>query len=111
MITAKCLIEGQYASDTPMTVYTAPASTKTIIDKFTAFNANAGDLTITIYIVPSGGSASDANAILKTHTITTNTCFDSTELRNQILNAGDFIVVFASVASSISIRASGREVT
>lgn len=110
-VTAKCLLEAKFASDSATTEYTAPLNTKAIIDKFTATNTDSGAVTITIYIVPSGGSASDSNMIVKTKSISAAETFDFSVLQNQILNTGDFIRVVASVASKMVIRISGREVT
>ena len=110
-VTAKCLLEAKFAASSATTEYTAPASTKTIIDKFTATNTDSGAVTITIYIVPSGSSATDSNMIVKTYSIAAATTHDFSELQNQILNTGDFISVLASTASKMTIRISGREIT
>lgn len=110
-VAAKCLINSKYAANSVATEYTAPASTRVIVDKFTATNIDSSSRTLSVYLVPSGDSASDANLVLDSVSIAANTCRDCTELKNQILNAGDTIQVLASASSNINIRASGREVT
>lgn len=110
-VTAKCLLEAKYASDSATTEYTAPLNTKAIIDKFTATNVDSGAVTITVYIVPSGGTATDSNMIIKAYSISAGATQDFSSLQNQILNTGDFISILASVASKMVIRISGREVT
>lgn len=110
-VTAKCLIEAKYAADSDTTEYTTAANTRTIIDKFTATNTDGSDQTITVYIVESGGSVGAEKTITSAQSITAGVSVDLTEMKNQILNAGDFIAAKASVASKVVIRASGREVT
>lgn len=110
-VTAKNLINSKYAADSATTEYTAPASTRTIIDKFTATNITGGAVTLTVYLVPSGGSAGDSNKVISALSIAAGATDDIEELKNQILATGDFISVLAGAATSIVIRASGREVT
>lgn len=110
-VTAKVLINSKYGSVSDSTEYTAPANTRTIIDKFTATNTDAGSQTITVRIVPSGAIAGASHNIISSKTIATGVTADLSELQNQILAAGDFINVQTSVSSKIVIRASGREVT
>lgn len=109
-ITAKNLIASKYASDSDHTEYTAAAGTHTIIDKFTATNTDSGSQSLTVNLVPSGGSVSASNLVIKAKSISAGATADITELQNQILNPGDFISVVASVASKVVIRSSGREV-
>lgn len=110
-VTAKCLVESAFAASSAATVYTVPGSTKAIIDKFTATNTDGSTRTVTIYLVPSGGSAGTSNQIIQARSISAGATSDITELQNQILNTGDFISVLASAGSLVVIRASGREIT
>lgn len=110
-VTAKCLINAKYASNSNTTEYTAGGGIHTIIDKFTAYNSDASARTISIYLVPAGGSAGSDNLLISVQSINAGAWWDSTELKLQVLNPGDFIVIVASVASKVSIRLSGREIT
>lgn len=110
-VTAKNLISSKYAASSATTEYTAPASTRTLIDKFTATNTDGAAQTITVYIVPSGGSAGGSNIIVSAFSMAAGETKDFSSLQNQILNTGDFVSVFASVPSKVVIRLSGREVT
>lgn len=110
-VTAKPLIQAKYAGNSLTTEYTAPASTRTIIDKFTATNTDSGSETVSVHIVPNGGSASASNIITSALSIAAGASVDLPELKNHILATGDFISVVASVPSKMVIRASGREVT
>jgi hypothetical protein len=109
-ITAKCLIDAKYAGSSATKEYTAPSSTKTIIDKFTATNTNDSAITISVYIVKSEDTATDSNLVIDEKSIDSKATADLSELQNQILNTGDFVSVKASVASKVVIRVSGREV-
>lgn len=109
-VTAKVLINSRYAGSSATTEYTCPTSTRTIIDKFTATNTDSGALTITVYIVPSGGSATGSNTITKAYSISAGATVSLSEMQNQILAAGDFVSVLASSASKVVIRMSGREI-
>lgn len=110
-ITAKALIETSLAGIAADTKYTAPAATKTIIDKFTATNTDSSARTISIYLVPSGQLAATTYLITKALSIAAGATEDVTDVKNHILNTGDFIAVLASVADVVVIRASGREIT
>jgi len=110
-VTPKGLISAKYASDTDTTEYTSPADTKTIIDKFTATNNDASDRTLTVNIVPNGGTLGNDNLIMIATSIAAGATRDFSELQNQILNDGDSVSVVASVASMVIIRMSGRAST
>lgn len=109
-ITPKCLAQAQFAGVSAGTIYTAPGATTTIIDQFTATNTDSTARTITVYLVANGGSAGAANIITSILSIAGNATLPLPEIKNQILNTGDFISVQASIASKVIVRASGREV-
>lgn len=109
-VTPKVLINAKFA--TSADEYTAPASTTTIIDKFTATNPSATtSYTLDIYIIPSGETAADSNKVVSAKSFAANETVDFSALQNQILKAGDIIRVVPSSTGVISIRCSGREVT
>jgi hypothetical protein len=110
-VLAKPLFNAKFAKSSAEVEYTAPNETRTIVDKFTATNTDSGALTLTVHLVPSGGAVATSNMILKAYSIAAGVTFDCTELKNQILNGGDFISIFASSADKVVIRASGREIS
>lgn len=109
-VTAKTLIDAKQAAATATTEYTCPASTKTIIDKFTGTNTTATAVTLDVHLVPSGGTADATNKIISAKSIAQDATYTCPEVVGHVLDAGDFIAVTASAATSITIRASGREV-
>jgi hypothetical protein len=84
---------------------------KTIIDKFTVTNTTAGNVTISVNLVTSGGSPGASNLIVDTRSIAPDECYTMPELVGQALESGGFISTIASAATSLTIRASGREIT
>ena len=109
-VTVKVLIPAKQAENTQTTQYTASLC-KTIIDKFTATNTSASVVTLSINIVTSGGSTGASNLIVDSRAIAVNETYTFPELVGQSLEAGGFISTIASAATSLTIRASGREIT
>ena len=109
-VTVKVLVPAKTVEATQTTQYTATGVT-TIIDKFTATNYNTAAATISVNLVTVSGSAGNANLITKTKTLQPSEVYTFPELVGQVLGPGDFISTIAGTASSINIRASGREVT
>jgi hypothetical protein len=110
-IVAKCLIDAKYASSTDNTEYTAPASTHTIIDKFTATNVTGISQTLTVNLIASGGTVATTNMVTSAFAIAAGVTADLADVKTHVLNPGDMISVKAANASALVIRSSGREVT
>ena len=109
-VTVKVLIPAKIAEATQTTQYTANGVT-TIIDKFTATNYSASAATLSVNLVTVSFSAGDANLITKTKTLQPSEVYTFPELVGQVLSPGAFISTLAGTATSINIRASGREVS
>ena len=109
-VTVKVLIPAKIAEATQTTQYTSTGAT-TIIDKFTATNYSAVPATISVNLVTTAGTAGDLNLITKTKTLAASEVYTFPEIVGQVLGVGDFISTIAGTATSINIRASGREVT
>ena len=109
--TLKVLIPAKQAENAQTTQYTAPTGTRALVDKFTATNTSGGAVTLSVNIVTSGGAAGTANLIVQAKAIAAGECYTLPEIVGAALGAGDFISTIASAATSITIRASGREFT
>ena len=109
-VTVKVLIPAKIAESSQTTQYTATNVT-TIIDKFTATNYSAGAVTLSVNLVTSAGSAGDLNLVVKTKSLAAGETYTFPEIVGHSLAPSGFISTIASAATSISIRASGREVT
>jgi hypothetical protein len=110
-ITAKTLIAPLAITNAQTTQYTTPASTRTIIDKFTATNTSGSAATISVNLVTSGGAAAATNLIISAKSLTAGECYTCPELVGHILDAGGFISTIAGTTTVITVRASGREIT
>lgn len=110
-VQAKSLFTPLQAQNAETTQYTTPAATRTILDKFTGTNTTAGAVTLTVKLVQSGGSAGVANTIVSAKSLAAGECYTFPEIVGHVLNPGDFLSTLAGAAASITIRASGREVT
>ena len=109
-VSIKVLIPAKQAESAQTTQYTA-TNCKSIIDKFTVTNTSAGNVTISVNLVTVTGSASTSNLIIDTRSIAPEETYACPELVGQALEPGGFISTLASAATSLTIRASGREIT
>lgn len=64
-------------------------------------NVTAGAVTTELYAVPSGGTSSDANAIIKGYSINANSFLD---VELPIMKAGDELRGLAGAATSITMH-------
>lgn len=109
-VTVKVLIPAKQAENSQTTQYTA-VNCRAIIDKFTATNTSGGNVTIGVNLVTSGGSAGAANLIVDARSIAPDETYTFPELVGQALESGGIISTIANAATSLTIRASGREIT
>lgn len=109
-VTVKNIIPRKQAENVQTTQYTA-GNCKTIIDKFTATNTTAGAVTFSVNLVIISGAPGAANLVISAKSIAAGECYTCPELVGQTLEAGGFISTIAGAATSITISASGREIT
>jgi hypothetical protein len=109
-VTPKVLIPPKQAEAAQTAQYTA-TNVRAIIDKFTVTNTSAGNETISVNLVTSGGTAGADNLIIDTRTIAPDETYTCPELVGHVLEAGGFISTLASAGASLTIRCSGREIT
>jgi hypothetical protein len=108
-VTVKTLIPAKQAEAVQTGQYTA-VNCRAIIDKFTATNTSAGNVTISVNLIASGGIAGADNLIVDARAIAPNETYTFPELVGQVLDPGGIISTIASAATSLTIRASGREI-
>lgn len=111
-VTPKVIIDPIQAANAESNVYVSPTAGKgTIIDKFTGTNTTGGPVTLTVKLVKVATVASASNTIVNVKSLATNECYTFPEVVGHVLNPGDFISILASAATSITVRASGRELS
>ena len=109
-VTIKVLIPAKQAENAQTTQYTA-TNVKAIIDKFTVTNTSANNVTFSCNLVTVAGTAGASNLIIDTRTIVPDETYTCPELVGQALDVGGFISTIAGAATSLTIRASGREIS
>ena len=106
----KVLIPAKIAENAQTTQYTANGVT-TNIDKFTATNYSATAATISVNLVTAADTAGNQNLIVKTKTLQPSETYTFPEIVGAALAPSGFISTIASAATSINIRANGREIS
>ena len=109
-VTVKVLIPAKQAENAQTTQYTA-TNVKAIIDKFTVTNTSANNVTFSCNLVTVSGSAGASNLIIDARTIVADETYTCPELVGQALDVGGFISTIAGAGTSLTIRASGREIS
>lgn len=108
-VTPATIIPAKTAENTQTTQYTSTGA-RTAIDTFTARNYAATPVTLSVNLVPSGGSASSSN-LIESMNIGPSESVRFNKVCGHTLQNGDFISTVASAASSVAIMCSGRTVT
>mgnify|MGYP003609120109 FL=1 len=109
-VTVKVLVPSKSMEATQQIQYTAD-NANAIIDKFTVTNVTANNVSFSVNIVATGGTASPSNQIIKDRTLAPNESYICPALVGHAIDRGGFISTIASAASSLTMRVSGREIT
>lgn len=109
-IVVKNIIPRKQMENTQTTQYTA-VGCKTIIDKFTVTNTSVANVPFSVNLIAESGSAGDPNLVLKQRTLAPNETYTCPELVGQTLESGGFISTVAGASTSLTVSASGREIT
>lgn len=113
MITPKKLFAPAQLTGAAATYYTVPANTRCIVKKLTFTNpvSSAAARQVTVYLVPNGGSANDADTLVSQKVVAIGQTWECFECENHILESGDTLQAFADAATDVTIMGSGLEVT
>lgn len=88
------------------TQYTTPASRQDVIKDYELCNTTGAAITVTLNVVPNGGSAGTANQVLSSASVPANQTLHWTG--TIVMNAGDFIST-ATSAVGVTATFSGLE--
>ena len=110
MTTYTSFVDGTNLTDSATTYYTVTSRTTAIIKAATFCNDASYPVTVTINIVPSGGTVGYANRLIKTKTIGAGETWSCPDLINHNIQASGFISMLASVTGVIGCRISGIEI-
>lgn len=101
------LVEPHFMASSQTTVYTAGVGTQARIDSLSITNTDTAAVTISINLVPSGGSASSANLTTKAQSIQPAQTWNCPNEIGKVLSAGDFMSVISSTSSVAVISCGG----
>ena len=112
MITPQ-VITATLIAGTATAYYTAPTTIKKAqLKSITITNSEvATAYTVTIYLVPSAGTAAIANMLVNARSIAAGETLHITEAENKVLAAGGMLQALASTASKINIQGTVLEFT
>ena len=98
---------GQAAITTGVTtLYTVPASTRTLLKEFSIANTTGADIDVRVFLVPAAGTAGTGNAFLYDVPVPTANALQYNGV--QVMNAGETIQIQAA-SVGLTITASGAE--
>jgi hypothetical protein len=86
------------------TYYTSPASTVSTIGNLSLTNTSANPVSVTLYNVPSGGTASAANALLSGFVLSAGQSYVPPSAIGLQLAAGATLQALAGTATAITIQ-------
>jgi hypothetical protein len=107
--TYKILGQSAPANTSNADLYTVPSSTQTIVSTVAIANTAASSALGRIFVVPSAGSASTANAIVYDYSFESNSTVTLT--LGITLTAGDKIIVRSGTANALTFHAFGSEIS
>ena len=98
---------GQAAITTGVTtLYTVPASTRTLLKEFSIANTTGADIDVRVFLVPAAGTAGTGNAFLYDVPVPTANALQYNGV--QVMNVGETIQIQAA-SVGLTITASGAE--
>lgn len=106
-LNAAPIIQNQQLPAALTSLYTCP-SARTVLIKHAVFcNTTGGAVTVTVEIVPNGGSSGNAAMLMDAISVAAGASYVSTELDGVVLQTGDSLYANASAAASISANIYG----
>lgn len=106
-LVGKILASGQVAGTGDTTVYTVPASSAVKVATAVLTNVSAGAVTVSVSVVPSGGSVDGTHKVVSAYSLAANDSTKLTEVEGAMLDAGAFISINASVGASVNYLFTG----
>jgi len=106
--TAKRIISGSALTGSAATYYTAATGMTTVIKKLVFCNTTAGTVNVTVYLIPSGGTAGTTNTLTTSKSLVSNETWSCPDAENMVLEQGGFI---QALGDGVTIMGSGIEVT
>lgn len=102
------LVAGVQLTAAAATYATGSAGNRTTIKSASVTNTTAGVVALTVYRVPSGGTAGASNTVISARSIAVGETYNCPELVNKVLHAGDTI---QALGLNLSFDVSGAVTT
>ena len=77
----------------------------------TATNTTGSAATITVKLIPSGGSAGASNTLTSAKSVAAGDSYTFPEIVGHVLEPGDIFSTLSGTNNAFTLRVSGREVT
>lgn len=105
------IVSVQQVPASATTLYTSASGVWTQITKVLCQNTDSAAQSITIYIIPSGGSAGTTTLTTNAQALLPAQSWSSPNEVGLVLNPGDAIAALATTAAKINIAVSGTQFT
>lgn len=105
-LSIKRLVPGSILTGSAATYYTCPSSKYAILKSLTVANSTASAVSVSLYLVPDGATASAAYLIRPPRLVDVNESYTCPEAVNQVLEGGGTI---QAVGSGLTLIVSGAE--
>jgi len=102
------LVAGVQLTGAAVPYATGSAGNRTTIKSASVTNTTAGVVALTVYRVPSGGTAGASNTVISARSIAVGETYNCPELVNKVLHAGDTI---QAMGLNLSFDVSGAVTT
>lgn len=109
-VTVRALVAPKQAEDSQTTQYES-INSRAIIDKFTVTNTTGAADTISVNLIPMGGTADDTNLIIDAKSVAAGETWQSSELIGHVIESGGKLSTIAGAAATLTIAVTGRVIT
>lgn len=106
-LNAAPFVQNQQLPATLALIYTCPSARAVLIKHAVFCNTSGGAVTVTVEIVPSGGSSGNAAMVMDAVSVGSKATYVSPEMDGVVLQTGDSIYASASAGSAISANIYG----
>ena len=101
------LVPGSVLTNAAAIYYTCPAATSALIKRADFTNTSGSAVTVTVYMVPFGGSPAASNTVMSAVAIAPGVTYVSPELSGQVLGPQETLQAVCSANNSVTIMVSG----
>lgn len=105
------IVVAQQLGGSAAVLFTSSAGTWTRIEKVTLVNTDSASHQVTLYLVPSGGSAATNTLITMTQAISPGQSLNDVNVPGHYLNPGDALWGYADTGAKVNVMVGGTEFT